>query len=47
MAFRHFGNIVSGSVITALVYAALIVANRALFSIIPGIIGKWLGAIRS
>ena len=45
MAFRHFGNIVSGSVITALVYAALIVANRALFGIIPGIIGKWLGAI--
>ena len=37
--------IVSGSVITALVYAALIVANRALFGIIPGIIGKWLGAI--
>ena len=45
MAFRHFGNIVSGSVITVLVYAALIVANRALFGIIPGIIGKWLGAI--
>lgn len=45
MAFRHFGNIVSGTVITALVYAALVVANQALFSIIPGVVGQWLGAI--
>ena len=32
MAFRHFGNIVSGSVITALVYAALATASHALFA---------------
>lgn len=45
MAFRHFGNIVSGTVITALVYAALAVANNALFGLIPGVIGKVLGGI--
>ena len=45
MAFRHFGNIVSGTVISTLVYAALVVANHALFSIIPGVVGQWLGAI--
>ena len=45
MAFRHFGNIVSGTVITALVYAALVAANHALFSIIPGLIGKLFSAI--
>ena len=45
MAFRHFGNIVSGTVISTLVYAALVVANHALFSIIPGVIGEYLGAI--
>lgn len=43
MAFRHFGNIVSGTVISTLVYAALVVANHALFSIIPGVVGQWLG----
>ena len=45
MAFRHFGNIVSGTVITALIYAALVAANHALFGIIPGVIGDWLSAI--
>jgi F-type H+-transporting ATPase subunit a len=45
MAFRHFGNIVSGTVITSLVYAALVVANHALFSLIPGVVGDWLSAI--
>ena len=45
MAFRHFGNIVSGTVITALVYAALLFANQALFSLLPGAVGKILGAI--
>ena len=45
MAFRHFGNIVSGTVITALVYAALVAANHALFSIIPGVVGKLLSSI--
>lgn len=45
MAFRHFGNIVSGYVISTLVYAALLAANRALFGLIPGAVGAVLGAI--
>lgn len=32
MACRHFGNILSGTVISALIYAALTVASHALFS---------------
>ena len=43
MAFRHFGNIVSGSVITALVYAALATASHALFAWLPGAAGELLG----
>ena len=45
MAFRHFGNIVSGVVISTLVYAALAAANRALFGLLPGLLGELLGAI--
>ena len=45
MAFRHFGNIVSGTVISTLVYAALATANRALFGLLPGLLGDVLGAI--
>ncbi|MDD3430282.1 MAG: F0F1 ATP synthase subunit A [Oscillospiraceae bacterium] len=45
MAFRHFGNIASGSVITALVYAALTLANHALFGLLPGVLGEVLGTI--
>ena len=45
MAFRHFGNIVSGSVITALVYAALVAANHALFGWLPGAVGEILSSI--
>ena len=36
MACRHFGNILSGTVISALIYAALAVGNNALFG--------WLGS---
>ena len=36
MACRHFGNILSGTVISALIYAALVAANNALFG--------WLGS---
>ena len=36
MACRHFGNILSGTVISALIYAALTTANNALFG--------WLGS---
>ncbi len=45
MAFRHFGNIISGTVIMALIYAALVAANHALFSLLPGFVGELLGAI--
>ena len=34
MACRHFGNILSGTVISALVYAALTAANNALFRLL-------------
>ena len=39
MAFRHFGNIASGTVITGLIYAALAGASNALFSLLPGALG--------
>jgi len=45
MAFRHFGNIVSGYVISALIYAALIAANHALFGLLPGALGDLLAEI--
>ena len=45
MAFRHFGNIVSGYVISALIYAALIAANHALFGLLPGVVGELLAEI--
>ncbi len=40
MACRHFGNILSGVVINALIYGALAVASSALLGLLPGIIGK-------
>lgn len=45
MAFRHFGNIASGSVITALLYAALAAASHGLLSLIPGAVGQLLAQI--
>ncbi len=45
MSFRHFGNVLSGVVITSLVYAALGAANSALFGLIPGKIGELLGVV--
>ena len=45
MAFRHFGNIVSGGVITTLVYGALTVANQALFGWLPGFLGEILAGV--
>lgn len=45
MACRHFGNILSGVVINALLYGALAVASSALFGLLPGILGDVLGAI--
>lgn len=40
MAFRHFGNIVSGVVISTLVYAALASLSVLVFGWLPGLLGK-------
>jgi F-type H+-transporting ATPase subunit a len=40
MAFRHFGNVVSGTVISALVYGGLAAVSNLLFGWLPGILGK-------
>lgn len=45
MACRHFGNILSGVVINALLYGALTVASAALFGLIPGAVGDLLSQI--
>ena len=45
MAGRHFGNILSGVVINALVYGALALASSALFGQIPGAVGNFLSQI--
>ena len=45
MACRHFGNILSGVVINALIYGALAVASSALFGLIPGVVGDVLSKI--
>ena len=45
MACRHFGNILSGTVINALLYGALAVASHALFGLLPGLLGDILGEI--
>ena len=45
MAFRHFGNIVSGGVISTLIYAALAVASKALLGLLPGMVGQFLSNI--
>ena len=41
MAFRHFGNVAGGSVLTSLIYAALATASTALF----GWLGELVGSI--
>ena len=45
MACRHFGNILSGVVINALLYSALAVASSALLGLLPGIVGDVLAKI--
>lgn len=40
MAFRHFGNVAGGSVLTALVYAALALVSNLIFGWLPGLIGN-------
>ena len=45
MACRHFGNILSGVVINALLYGALAVASSALLGLLPGLLGDILSQI--
>ena len=45
MACRHFGNILSGVVINALIYAALALASSRLLGLIPGVVGAVLSKI--
>ncbi len=45
MACRHFGNILSGLVISGLIYWALALASSAVFGRLPGILGEILGEI--
>ena len=39
LAFRHFGNVAGGGVLTTLIYSALALLSNALIGWIPGIIG--------
>lgn len=45
MACRHFGNILSGMVISTLIYASLATLSRFVFGLLPGMLGQLLGAI--
>ncbi len=45
MACRHFGNILSGVVISTLIYGALAAASTALFGLLPGAVGDLLSCI--
>lgn len=40
LAFRHFGNVAGGSVLTALIYSALALLSGAVLGWIPGLIGQ-------
>ena len=39
LAFRHFGNVAGGSVLTSLIYAALALLSNTVIGWIPGIVG--------
>ena len=45
MAFRHFGNIASGSVITALIYGGLTALSGLVLGLLPGALGDVLSNI--
>ena len=45
MACRHFGNILSGVVISGLIYASLTIASSAVLGLIPGVVGDFLSNI--
>ena len=40
LAFRHFGNVAGGSVLTTLIYAALSAASSIVFGWLPGLLGS-------
>lgn len=40
LAFRHFGNVAGGGVLTALIYNALAALSYAVFGWLPGMLGK-------
>ena len=40
LAFRHFGNVAGGGVLTTLIYAALALLSNAVLGWIPGVIGE-------
>lgn len=41
MSFRHYGNVLSGSVISALVAAGLTTVSNAVFGKLPGVLGEF------
>ncbi|MED9822011.1 MAG: FoF1 ATP synthase subunit a [Christensenellales bacterium] len=45
MSFRHFGNIASGGVITALIYGALSALSGLVLGLLPGALGETLSNI--
>ncbi len=45
MAFRHYGNVAAGSIISLLLYAALAVLSKAVLGLIPGALGAVLSQI--
>ncbi len=40
MAFRHFGNVAGGGVLTTLIYAALTALSSLVFGWLPGVLGE-------
>ena len=40
LAFRHFGNVAGGGVLTSLVYAALALVSNIVFGWLPGLLGN-------
>jgi F-type H+-transporting ATPase subunit a len=45
MAFRHFGNVAGGGVLTTLIYGAFAVATQAIFSWLPAHIAEHIPPI--
>lgn len=45
MAFRHFGNIASGSVVTLLLYAGLAALSSGILGLLPGALGAVLSQV--